>query len=227
MFVLTLCGLLAFVSAAPQYGYHGYSNELGSLERMLDDEIFSMRNFWTQLRNDMLNLESSLQDITRQVSLNIPVEKIEGNTYQLKINLPDFEESEVSVEMGKRMLQIEAHKMLDKGSIKHYIYIKTLPSNVEDSGTWEFENKVLTVSIPLKDVNAVATDDMENKSIEREHSREELGDDKADDNMNVDVGIETTIQPELLTNEIPQSKVEATTYSESDSDIDFVPVRFR
>ncbi|XP_038220847.1 uncharacterized protein LOC119838801 [Zerene cesonia] len=229
MIVATLFGLLACVSGAPQYKYHGqFLNELGSFERMLDDEIFSMQNFWTQLRNDMLNLENSLKDITRQISINSPTEKIEGNAYQIKLSLPDYEEKDVSVEMGRGLLKIEAYKMMDTGSMKHLIYSKMLPLNVEDTGTWEFENNVLTVTIPLKGVDAVSSNnDKEDKSTEREHSREELEEDDANDNMNADVGIETTMQPELLTNEIPQSKVEATTYSERDSDIDFVPIRYK
>ncbi|XP_026739108.1 uncharacterized protein LOC113501975 [Trichoplusia ni] len=243
MIALLLFGLIAGACAAPQFDFGDRSSFSQGLHFHLrpytDDSIFNTQRFWSDLSNELKELDDMLAALSRRFPNPVAQEGIEGNEYKIIISLPDFEEKDIVVKAREGLLAIQASHKYEAGSERNYLDVRTLPTSVNVAGNWIFENGILRITFPLKE--GAVTPETAQTSTEQvattqqpifEGSREEIETNIKETDQDADVGLgrgDNDKENELKTNEIPDAnKVEATTYAvDLKDEVEFVPVRYR
>lgn len=236
MIAVLLFGLIAAAAAAPHRFPHGpppYAREhrpnFGQYDPFNED-TFDTRQFWAGLATEMREIDEMLATLSQRFAASVSRSGIEGNTYKITIPLNSFEEKDIVVKAKEGFVMVQAvHKTADGGE-NIYLDAKTIPTCVNVTGTWKFEQGVLKIVFPLK-VDAAGTTEAEIDVTERPaiiKDREEMDNDTSEDEDDADVGLRGDLDKtnELFTNEIPRSRVEATTYAvDLKDEVEFVPVR--
>ncbi|NP_001112375.1 uncharacterized protein LOC114250694 [Bombyx mandarina] len=223
MIALVLCGLLAAVSAAPQY-YHGSSHwpyhHYDPFSPYVRESMLDTHSLWSNLANEMQHLDNMMKELSLKFPSIINEGRVEGDKYQISIHLPGYEQKDINVKAKNGVLMVQANS-----AFNHYLKIQNLPWDVNSEGSWVYEKDVLKITFPLKqkqpeDSKRPVAEPTETTSTNV--SREEMEFTTESNVRDVDVGLETAQK----TNEIAKA-VEATTYAVNiRDDAEFLPIPY-
>ncbi|GBP62986.1 hypothetical protein EVAR_44039_1 [Eumeta japonica] len=245
---LLLLASLGAVLAAPHYHDHHHGHFRGPpapfrghYDPFSDDlfggDVFDTNRFWAQLSRDLEEMERALQEFTRHFPTGTSQSGVQGNQYSINITLIGYQESDIVVKAKDCLLMIQAVHTDDGGNQRHYMDVRTLPSNVNVSGSWTYDGQTLRIVFPLSATTTteVSTGEQNTEfsgtqapefnpevanTVESKENMEPTGNENVGD---ADVGGDR----ELMTNEISGSSVEATTYAvDLKNEVEFVPVKY-
>lgn len=226
-----LLGCLAAAAAAPHYP-HGpppyapeHHQHFGQYDPF-EEDVFDTRQFWAQMANEMRQIDEMLSRFSQSFPTMVSQAGIEGKEYKIIITLNGFEEKDIVVKAKEGFLMVQAIHKLPEGGETMYLDAKTIPNCVNVTGTWTFEQGVLKIVFPLKNdgegseaVTQVAVTEVVVTEQPTTREREEMESKSTEEVLTGELD-------EMLTNEIPQNRVEATTYSvDLKDEVEFVPVR--
>lgn len=256
MFAVLLVSLVAACAAAPspRFGHHHHHGEHAPFssgpsfqpaqldpgfappQRNYDpfgDDVFDTRQFWAEMANELRQLDEMLAQFSANFPSVTSSQGVDGKQYKITIPLAGFDEKDIVVKAREGLLMVQAvHKLEgDATGERSYLDIKTLPSRVNVTGSWTYEDNVLKIVFPLKpeaETGEVFGTDVTEAPVTEAHSREEMSPTGSAEG-DVDVGThDIDLNRELFTNEIPRNSVEATTYAvDLKDEVEFVPVRYR
>lgn len=226
-----LLGCLAAAAAAPHYP-HGpppyapeHHRHFGHYDPFAED-VFDTRQFWAQMANEMRQIDEMLATFSQRFPTMVSQAGIEGNEYKITVPLTGFEEKDIVVKAKEGFLMVQAVHKLPEGGERMYLDAKTIPNCVNVTGTWTFEQGVLKIVFPLKSDGEESQTVTVREVVVTEQpvikDREEMESSSREDGVTA----ELDERNDLFTNEIPQNRVEATTYAvDLKDEVEFVPVR--
>ncbi|XP_075977508.1 uncharacterized protein LOC142977489 [Anticarsia gemmatalis] len=243
MLSILLFGLIASAYAAPSYNinYRHHEPRFPDYRIRMDPygELFDTRRFWAELDREMREFETMMTEFSSHFPSSVSREGVEGNEYVVTIPLSSYEEKDIVVKAREGLLMIQAKHTYEGGATSSYLDLRNLPSNVVLRGTWTFENSILKIAFPLKEgvnnsvgtVNVLTTD--QTTELPNFDAREEIDENQdnaavhGDADVGLTVGAQQPSDTEVLTNEISNNAVEATTYAvDLRDDVEFVPAKY-
>ncbi|CAH2102091.1 unnamed protein product [Euphydryas editha] len=98
-----------------------------------------------------IDLEAALQDQCLKNGNNLVYEVYDFEKYVLKYNISEYKNSNISVKIFNRLINIDAKKTDEGGKTQVFQDVKLLPDILNyENANWFFENELLQINIPYK-----------------------------------------------------------------------------
>ncbi|CAH2102095.1 unnamed protein product [Euphydryas editha] len=109
------------------------------------------RNYFSEISQKYMDFEESLLNYCKSNG-NIGVTEVYGSDkYILKYDIPEYEHSNITVNIFNRLLSINAEKKDKDGKNQVFQNVRLLPDILDfEAANWNFESKLLKIFIPYK-----------------------------------------------------------------------------
>lgn len=133
-----------FVNLHYKYNY----NVKGTLNNLFDNNFFDLSGFFI---NSIIYTSNGSNIIKWNNNLYIEktTEEYHNNEFRVTIPLIGFAKEDITVEIKRKILVVQALTKSKYDNIIIYRYTKSLPDNIDFSGEYSYKDSVLNISFPV------------------------------------------------------------------------------